>query len=469
MTASAVAQSIPGGPASPADFLDAALSRVSSGAVVCVSVPAPLAAPEALLRAAPGEDAFLWHTPEGATFSALAAAETLRAEGPDRIGRIRRQAEALFASIETVALGEAPPAGPRCFGGFSFDPGSAAAAPWTAFGDARFVLPRFTYCISGDRAWLTIAARHDEVDDSRKRAFIVTWAESLLGALRSPASQPPAALPWEERKVVERLEMSTEDWSELVGRVRQRIAAGEFEKVVVARKSVLRFEAPVAPWAVLETLERSADPSTRFAVRVGGTTFLGSTPERLVRVRGLEIDTEALAGSSRPGDSERAAELLESAKERLEHGPVLREIVSALEPYCTELDYPKTPEVRALEHIFHLRTPVHGRLKEPVHVLSLVERLHPTPAVGGVPTRDAVRFIVENERDPRGWYASPVGWFDATGDGEFVVALRSGVFEGNRAHLYAGGGIVGDSDPASEYAETRMKLAALSTALHVSQ
>jgi isochorismate synthase EntC len=115
--------------------------------------------------------------------------------------------------------------------------------------------------------------------------------------------------------------------------------------------------------------------------------------------------------------------------------------------------------------VLHLRTPVLAELREPHHVLELVERLHPTPAVGGVPRTEALAWIAEHERRPRGWYAGPVGWFDAAGDGEFSVALRSGLLLGSTAHLYAGGGIVADSDAAGELAETQLKLAALLDAL----
>lgn len=460
----AAAQAVTEKPLPVMEFLESALSTAHSGALLIVSVPAPLAPLEGLFRAAPGEDAFLWHPPEGPSFSALSAAETLRAEGPGRIASIRRQAADLWAGATRIACGEPPPDA-RCFGGLSFEPGSAHHAPWMAFGDARFVLPRFTYCHHQGQAWLSLSARHDEVKDSKQRTHILTWAESLLGALRSPASQPV----WHERQVLERLEMPEQQWAEIVQEVRRRIAANEFEKVVIARKSVWRFDAPMQPANVLEELSRSRDPSTRFAARFGASTFLGATPERLVRVRGLEVDSEALAGSSRPGDPGRAAQLLESTKERLEHGPVLREIVKALAPLCTQVEHPENPEVRELEHILHLRTPIHARLAAPAHVLDLVQRLHPTPAVGGVPTADAVKFITTHEPVERGWYASPIGWFDANGDGEFVVGLRSGVLEGNRAHLYAGGGIVRDSDPGSEYAETRLKLLALSAALHVVQ
>ena len=259
--------------------------------------------------------------------------------------------------------------------------------------------------------------------------------------------------------------MSEPDFRALVERALANIYAGELEKVVVARCTALSFDAPIDVCDVLRELEAS-EYCTRFAIRCANTTFLGATPERLVRLTGNVVDTEALAGS---GDSESATALLESQKERIEHDLVVQEIVKRLAPWCDSLDYPKTPEVRALKHLVHLHTPIHGRLKVREHVLDVVGRLHPTPAVGGLPGLRAQRFIADHEPVPRGWYASPIGWFDAEGDGEFAVGLRSGAFVGDRAYLYAGNGIVKDSDPASEYAETKLKLASLSAALHVAR
>jgi isochorismate synthase EntC len=125
------------------------------------------------------------------------------------------------------------------------------------------------------------------------------------------------------------------------------------------------------------------------------------------------------------------------------------------------------PEVRTLRHVLHLHTPICAVLREPAHVLQLVEQLHPTPAVGGVPVDAAVDWIAREEIAPRGWYASPVGWFDAEGDGRFAMALRSGVLSGHHAHLFAGSGIVRQSDATSELEETRLKLQSLFAALGV--
>jgi isochorismate synthase EntC len=159
--------------------------------------------------------------------------------------------------------------------------------------------------------------------------------------------------------------------------------------------------------------------------------------------------------------------LLESGKDSREHEFVVSEILRLLGPLTSELT-PGKREVHRLRTVLHLRTPIRGRLREASHVLELVGKLHPTPAVGGVPTAAAIEFITRHEPDERGWYAGPVGWFDAAGDGRFVVALRSGVVTGQHAELYAGAGIVRDSNAPSEFDETRWKLAALLGALGVS-
>ena len=332
------------------------------------------------------------------------------------------------------------------------------------------MLPRFRYAKQGEHAWLSVAARGNELASDATLGTLVATAENYWAALRSASLR--GSVPRRRtttRAVVDRVEIGEPEWRHLVQTIVDRIAEREFEKIVIARRTALSFDGAVDVLDVISELAKSSEHCTRFAFRFGRGTFLGATPERLVRRTGLELATEALAGTSRLGDATRATEMMESPKEREEHELVVREIVSSLSPVCATLDHPAMPEIRVLPHLLHLTTPIRGRLTRPVHILSLVERLHPTPAVGGVPTRDAVRFITSHEPAERGWYASPIGWFDAEGDGEFAVGLRSGAFVGNRAYLYAGGGIVRDSDPASEYAETRLKLQTLCAALHVAQ
>jgi isochorismate synthase len=222
--------------------------------------------------------------------------------------------------------------------------------------------------------------------------------------------------------------------------------------------------------AVLRRLAAGAPESTVVAVTRGARTFLGATPERLVSVTGRSFRTVALAGSARrdadPAVDERlAAELLASEKEHEEHRIVVDVLRAALAPVATRLDIDEAPSVVRLRTIQHLRTAIEGELGAPGGLLGLVERLHPTPAVGGAPRELALEMIGEQEGLDRGWYAGPVGWLDAAGDGEFVVAIRSGVVAGRLASLFAGCGIVADSDPVREWDESTNKLRALANAL----
>lgn len=422
-----------------------------------VSVAAPQAPVEALLESG-ADSALLWAAPGAHAFSGAGSALVLTASGPGRFRRIRDQA----AALRVVRLGQPGDPRPRWFGGFAFQ-AESSAGPWESFGEARFCLPRWRFTRDAGRAWLALAVHGRELEDTDDRdrwleEFARQWR--VLSSPRKPsASHSPALVSVDHG--------ARDAYESLVRAIVDGIRAGRFEKVVAARRAVLELEPPPDPRTLLSRLSEQAPACTRFAFRVGARTFLGATPERLIDQNGLAIETEALAGSIRAGSPSQATLLSSSGKDLGEHQLVVREIVSALSPVCSRLDHPSTPEIRALKHVLHLHTPIRGQLAAPRHVLELVERLHPTPAVGGVPAAEARRWIAEREAEPRGWYAGPVGWFDAEGNGQFAVALRSGLFEGSRAHLYAGAGIVRDSDPASEYAETALKLEALLSALGV--
>ena len=256
-------------------------------------------------------------------------------------------------------------------------------------------------------------------------------------------------------------------WEQHLDKIQQGIDSGQFEKVVAARRTLLTLDSPPELAVTLSHLLAQASGCTPFAFRTQGKTFLGATPEHLVRREGQAIWTEALASSIRSTDPDAASKLQHSPKDQREHELVVRDIVERLEELTTSLEYPKVPEVRRLRHLLHLRTPIRAQLKKPLHVLDLVARLHPTPAVGGFPKQAALDWIARHEDLERGWYGAPIGWFDAQGDGEFCVALRSGLVDGVHAHLYAGAGIVRDSVATSEYQETEDKFALLSGALGV--
>lgn len=438
-----------------ARLLERALAGLAGQDVLgVISLPAPNAPVEALLDSGAG-DAVLWAPREGAAFSGIGAATTLVASGPDRFREIRERSPA----HQHVQLGVPGSPLPLWFGGFAFQAGTARA-PWDAFGDARFVLPRWRYARAGGYAWLDLAVH------GREAGARGHWLGEL-DRLWRVLSGPPPSDQRRPARLVAAGPGQRDEYEAAVGAIVDNIRAGRFDKVVAARRALLHLDPAPEPRRLLSRLGEQAPGCTRFAFRVGAGTFLGATPERLIDKHGSGIETEALAGSIRAGSAAQASLLRRSRKDLGEHRFVVRQIVGCLSRLCSSLGYPDEPEVRALQHVLHLCTPIRGELSSTRHVLELVEALHPTPAVGGVPTEAAQRWIARHEREARGWYAGPVGCFDAAGDGQFAVALRSGLFEGPRAYLYAGAGVVRDSDPASEYAETRLKLEALLSVLGV--
>ena len=436
------------------------LSRVESAQpFVALSWPLPRAASERLLAAEAEGDALLWAPPGEEEAAGLGAAFTLSARGADRFESIRAQADVVWSQLDASRC-EASHA-PRFVGGFAFQPGQAEHGLWRGFGDARFVLPELSYLKGPSGAWLRLIVPSAGWDRVTFRARLEARLNRALHALFSPA---PAR---ETARELSRQERSPEAWAELVSGIQSEIRAGHAQKIVAARRVSLNLEREISPEVVLARLREDAPESTRFGFRVGAATFLGATPEQLVRKRGYELYTEAVAGSISADDHTAATRLLESGKDIREHEFVVSEILRLLGPLTSELSQAPQREVHRLRTVLHLRTLIQGKLRDKSHVLQLAQRLHPTPAVAGVPTSAAIDFIAKHEPDPRGWYAGPVGWFDASGDGRFVVALRSGLIAGAHAELYAGAGVVRDSNAPSEFAETRWKLAALLGALGV--
>jgi len=263
-----------------------------------------------------------------------------------------------------------------------------------------------------------------------------------------------------------RIDEAEDIWSALVTGIRGEIDAGRLEKAVAARCIVLRGARLPTPARVLQRLRREAGDCTRFALSVGSRTFLGASPERIVKCSGLRVWTEALAGSAQSDDPMHGESLFLSQKNLVEHAIVAREIRSVLAPLYESLSV-EGPALHRLRHVLHLRTRFEGILRKPQHVLDLLARLHPTPAVGGAPRAAALAWLAEHERTERGLYAGPFGAFDRCGNGEFVVAIRSGLLAANEAHLFAGAGIVKGSDVDSELCETRWKLRSLMAAIGV--
>jgi len=439
--------------------LDAGLAIARPGNLVAVTMRAPLAPPTALLAAAPARrDAAVWEPREpGWTLACAGVAAEVQGAGTQRFSEIARAAAEVWSRVVRVGAGDAPEA--RFIGGFAFAPGSAHGPAWQGFADARFVLPRWTYWRHTDAAWLTAVVDGDMASTGR-----AAW-HGELAALRAALLAPSVHA---EPAVVTVREADPEVWRRHIAEIRAAIASGACAKIVAARTCEVDLASPPDPAHVLARLAARHPGCARFAIRVAGRVFLGATPERLVALAGREVTTEALAGSiaRRAGaDAAEIARLCSSAKDRWEHDLVVDAIRAGLAPMCERVDAPAEPRVRTLRHVHHLHTPVRATLATRKHVVELAEALHPTPAVGGVPTEGALAWIASREPEPRGWYGAPVGWFDAAGDGELMVAIRSGLLDGRRALLYAGAGIVRESDADLELDETRVKLRALLGAL----
>lgn len=382
--------------------------------------------------------------------AALGAAEILADDGPIDAARVEADV--------TQAAGDLP-AGARYYGGLRFDAPQAQSADrpeaaWASFGTYRFVLPRFELVREGDEQHLAcnlVGPRDVQSSDD-----VLNAVERLV----LPVSQPGLALPSPRgrRDVPER-----SAWIDTIRHALGRIDAGQVDKVVLARRATLAHDRPVDPLAILQHLEPETPNCFHFAFRYDdGPTFLGASPERLFLRRGDRVISEAVAGTRSRADSRRADaalrdELLESDKDRREHAFVEDAIRSTLDALCTSTRMPQHRTEMRLSKGRHLHSRIEGRLREGVSTARLLTALHPTPAVGGVPTGAALDLIRECEDFDRGWYAGPVGWIGAD-DAEFAVAIRSGLVEDDRLSLYSGAGIVRGSEPEAEWDEIEQKI-----------
>jgi isochorismate synthase len=414
-------------------------------------------------------EAALWLQPsEGTAIVGIGRAWAVEPAGPSRFAVTGGSWRELIARSVAGAAAAEPSrlprgAGPILIGGLGFT-GRVPADddPWAPFGSASLVLPALAFARTAAGAFVTAASTGG--DGTAPRALARRW-EALAVRARELA---PAAGALVARPAAASLALTGEQpdratWDRLVGLFAGAVGRGRIDKVVLARRVALRSSLELDPVNALRRLAVAGRESTTFAFVRDGVTFLGATPERLARTEGRAFRTVAMAGSAPRGtdaadDARLAAGLLASDKDREEHAVVVTMLRDVLRPIVERLDVAPAPGVLALRHVQHLVTPMEGVLRDETGILALAERLHPTPAVGGEPRDAALALIAEHEGFDRGWYAGPVGWLGVDGEGELMVALRCGLVEGQRATLFAGCGIVADSDPAREWEESRMKL-----------
>jgi isochorismate synthase len=420
-----------------------------------------------IFERAVGEERTYWEQPgEAFAFVAAGVAERFAGEGAARFAAAAEAWRQLLDGAIIETDGDATLAGPVCVGGFAFDPGRVSATHWRDFGSGQLTVPQFLFVRDGARSCLTISLVLGPGCDVRSVAGGLADAVDRLlhGCEAGPPNQDGAGL----QRPPDR---DAGAWQDMVREAIGEIRRGEAEKVVLAREVRVSLPEGFAVATVLRRLRSRYDHCTIFAFSRGERCFAGATPERLIRLDGSTVQATCLAGSTARGmtDAEDLAlgrALLSDPKERREHELVVRALRDGLGPVCARLDYPETPEVLRMPNVQHLQTRMAGELRGPGDVLSLVERLHPTPAVGGAPREAALPLVRRHERFDRGWYAGPVGWMDRFGNGEFVVGLRSALIGAQEARLYAGCGILADSDPEREYRESCLKLRPMLWALN---
>lgn len=454
--------------------------RTGQPVMVSLTQPAGQADPIelfALARAA-AADAFFWAVPdEGVAFVGAGAARLLTASGPGRFGRLagdwRRLASGALVSRPPEAAAAPGAGGPVLLGGFAFDPQRVTTDAWAGYPDGLLLLPQVLFVFAAGRSWLTTSAVVEPDGDPAAvgAALAAMDAARRWVAASDPApARPGSAGPAAAAGVAVADLADGKAWRAEVAAAAAAVRRGDLEKVVLARAVRLVAAAPFDPARALSRLRDHYPGCALFALSRGTRCFLGATPEWLVRLHRGRVRADCLAGSTArgrtPAEDRRLGEaLLASAKDRSEHAVVLRALTQGLAEAGVRVDVPEAPALLKVRNVQHLHTPLAGLVRNGVSLLELAGRLHPTPAVGGHPREAALAWIRQREGLDRGWYAGPVGWVDRRGEGELAVAIRSALVDGAEARLFAGCGIMADSDPDTEYAEADLKLRPMLQAL----
>jgi isochorismate synthase len=418
---------------------------------------------------------------------AIGTARELRGRGASRMASVRDGWAALSRDLVTGAAAAASLSsgdGPLAIGAFAFSPDDTAserrlpdALMWVPALQVRGRVPASAAPAGDVPAELRLNAMlfHDS-DPEQVADGLVRLAERCLrwedGREQAPWAHP--AEPARERTYTSAELPAADEWRKLVRHATDHIRDGHIEKVVLAREFRVTASAPFDVPAAVHRLRTGNPGTTLFAIDHERYTFLGATPEYLVRVDNRGVHALGLAGTTPRGatpaqDAAFESELVGSAKIQHEHDVVVRMLDDALRESCVEVKTEAPRSVVKLANVQHLSTKIRGRLPEdsPAGILDLVDRLHPTPAVGGHPREESLSWLAANEGLDRSWYGGVVGWTDQFGQGQFGVAIRSALLDGRSASLYAGCGIVADSDPEAEYAETCAKLRPMMSALDI--
>jgi len=408
----------------------------------------------------------IWSSPNQPFSISFGSAITLSASGDSRFEQIMNNATLSLSNtdIDTIGSKIFPL---KFFGGFSFDARHKESPPWSGFPSALFVLPRVQLIQSKDGFELILNEYGDDIDPIQVELNLLSLKSKLES---TPVSSYPV-LPSQLIKLTP--SVSRNLWTSQLTDVLSIIENKSLDKIVLAQSLKATLKHPLTPLNTFYTLRDQNPGCYHFLFEpLDGNTMFGATPELLVSLEGNMIQTEILAGSIARGDSELtdatlSKELLASSKNQHEHSLVLDTLNSKINSFATDIEI--TPQkIKKLETVQHIWTTIKAKLDANEHILSIANAFHPTPAISGIPSNKAQDIIRSMEPFNRGWYGGPFGWFDHDGNGEFAVSIRSAVAHKNEVILYAGAGIVSNSDPQEEWDEIQLKFQPILNSLTLS-
>ena len=449
-------------------------SRVLVSLVERINSVDPLAVLHALHRAASADGGLrqlaargsaYWARPsEGFAIAALGAAAVLSPSGPERFAKLNHEWSSLLQQAQVDgAFQNVRGIGPLLIGGFSFAPDGPQTDTWRGFPSSHMIVPEVHVTSIGGESWLTVSS----MVEADRASIAAPAIEEVRDAILRAGSASNSNL--STGRVTASDDLPADEWTGAVARAVGAIRAGRMQKVVLARSVSGEASGEIDPVRVLRNLQDENPDAFVYGYWRNDAAFVGASPERLVRVDDEKIRASSLAGTVARGvtpedDELLAAQLRASAKDIAEHVAVRDMLHDALSGVARNIESGNRPDIMRLSHVYHLHTEVTADLRSGSSLLDVVARLHPTPAVGGSPREAALDFIQTMEKLDRGWYAAPVGWIDRRG-GDLAVALRSGILRGSRFTLFAGCGIVGDSEPQLELAESSLKLQPMKSAI----
>ena len=406
---------------------------------------------------------FFWQNREK-TFTLVGLGHAYKIETTEKHDRFE-EVEKKWKAITDKISNEDLEVQPVLFGGFTFDPENAVEGEWTNFPQSYFAIATHQLTIQNDNAYVTINYISKNPISNQEMASLRKERDSLI-----QASKLEEVRTYLKPVITNFTEPHKEAYLKSIEQVTSLIKNNEANKVVIARSLALNFNESITSSQILTHVSNEQPESYLFGLERNDLFFYGASPERLVKVENGLAYSSCVAGSIKRGstaseDDLFGIQLLTDHKNLGEHAYVVDMISSIFEKNCRKVKMPNGPQLLKIRDIQHLYTPIEGELSSDATILQLVKELHPTPALGGVPRREAMEVIRRYEPMNRGLYAAPIGWLDAKGNGEFAVAIRSASIVNKKAYLYAGGGIVADSKPQSEYEETLVKFRPMLRAL----